>query len=114
MTGQLLREHLRTEPGRNRIRDQDKPKNTPVSTFRLLARAALDTVYAGLCLERAREHLGPEMNEAPPARSTRLRRPMCILQGAITCTPQPIGRDLEQPPHGSPMNSLVRSPRQLA
>jgi transposase len=47
-TGQLLREHLRQEPGRHRIRDEDQPSRTPKTTEQLLARA-----------ERAGKHIGP-------------------------------------------------------
>ena len=39
-TGQLLREHLRQARGRHRIKDEDRPKHTPVGTVALLARAA--------------------------------------------------------------------------
>ena len=38
-TGQLLREHLRQERGRHRIKDEDRPKRTPLGTVHLLARA---------------------------------------------------------------------------
>ena len=46
-TGQLLREHLRQERGRHRIKDEDRPKRTPLSTVQLLARA-----------ERTGSHIG--------------------------------------------------------
>jgi transposase len=38
-TGQLLREHLRQARGRHRIKDEDRPKRTPLTTLQLLARA---------------------------------------------------------------------------
>jgi transposase len=38
-TGELLREHLRQAPGRHRIKDEDRPKHTPLGTLQLLARA---------------------------------------------------------------------------
>ena len=38
-TGQLLREHLRQARGRHRIKDEDRPKQTPVGILQLLARA---------------------------------------------------------------------------
>jgi transposase len=38
-TGQLLREHLRHARGGRRIKDEDRPKRTPLSTLQLLARA---------------------------------------------------------------------------
>ena len=37
--GQLLREHLRTAPGRHRIDERDRPTRTPASTRNLLMRA---------------------------------------------------------------------------
>ena len=38
-TGQLLREHLRQARGRHRIKDEDRPKKTPLTTLQLLSRA---------------------------------------------------------------------------
>jgi transposase len=38
-SGQLLREHLVQVRGRHRIQEQDRPKQTPLSTVQLLARA---------------------------------------------------------------------------
>jgi transposase len=38
-TGQLVREHLRQERGRHRIKDEDRAKRTPLGTVQLLARA---------------------------------------------------------------------------
>ena len=38
-TGELLREHLRQARGRHRIKDEDRPKQTPLGTLQLLARA---------------------------------------------------------------------------
>ena len=46
-TGVLLREHVRQQPGRRRLRDEDRPKRTPSTTVQLLARA-----------ERAGSHVG--------------------------------------------------------
>jgi len=46
-TGQLLREHIRQERGRHRIKDEDRPKRTPLGTVQLLARA-----------ERTGSHIG--------------------------------------------------------
>jgi transposase len=46
-TGQLLREHLRENRGRHRIRNEDRPARTPIGTLQLLARA-----------ERAGPHMG--------------------------------------------------------
>jgi transposase len=39
-TGQLLREHLHQRRGCHRIKDEDRPKQTPLSTHQLLSRAA--------------------------------------------------------------------------
>ena len=38
-TGQLLREHMRQTRGGHRIKDQDRPKKTPLGTLKLLDRA---------------------------------------------------------------------------
>ena len=38
-TGQLLREHLRQKRGAHRIRDEDRPRRTPLHLHQLLARA---------------------------------------------------------------------------
>jgi transposase len=38
-TGQLLREHLRPARGRHRIKDEDRPKQTPLTPLQLLSRA---------------------------------------------------------------------------
>jgi hypothetical protein len=46
-TGQLLREHLRQERGRHRIKDEDRPKRTPLSTVQLLARAERTGAHIG-------------------------------------------------------------------
>jgi transposase len=46
-TGQLLREHLRHARGGRRIKDEDRPKNTPLTTQQLLSRA-----------DRAGAHIG--------------------------------------------------------
>jgi transposase len=46
-TGELLREYVRQERGRRRMRPEDRPRRTPPSTLQLLARAA-----------RAGDHVG--------------------------------------------------------
>jgi transposase len=38
-TGQLLREHLHQARGRHRVKDEDRPKQTPLTTLQLLTRA---------------------------------------------------------------------------
>jgi transposase len=51
-TGQLLREHLRQERGRHRIRDEDRPTRTPLPTVQLLARTAkADSRIGAYCEE---------------------------------------------------------------
>ncbi len=47
LTGNLLREHLRQQRGRHRIKDEDRPSKTPSSTRQLLARC-----------EKAGQHIG--------------------------------------------------------
>jgi hypothetical protein len=47
LTGNLLREHLRQQRGRHRIKDEDRPSKTPLSTRQLLARC-----------EKAGQHIG--------------------------------------------------------
>jgi transposase len=46
-TGLLLREHLRQERGRHRIRSEDRPKTTPPTTVAILARAARAGCHIG-------------------------------------------------------------------
>jgi len=46
-TGQLLREHLREARGRRRIKDEDRPKRTPLGTVQLLERAARSGLHIG-------------------------------------------------------------------
>lgn len=46
-TGQLLREHLRQARGRRRIKDEDRPKRTPLGTVQLLERAARSGPHIG-------------------------------------------------------------------
>lgn len=46
-TGQLLREHLRQERGKHRIRTEDLPSRTPQSTAALLARARVAGPHIG-------------------------------------------------------------------
>jgi len=49
-TGQLLREHFRQKPGAHAIKPEDRPKQTPLSTQQLLARAAHAGAHLGqLC-----------------------------------------------------------------
>jgi transposase len=51
-TGQLLREHLRQERGRHRIKDEDKPAHMPPSTTRLLARCEAAGSHIGALCQR--------------------------------------------------------------
>src|SRR6059036_779480 len=48
---QLLREHVRQERGRHRIRPEDNPKKTPCTTTQLLARAARAGSHIGALCE---------------------------------------------------------------
>ena len=51
-TGELLREHVRQEKGRHRIKDEDRPRRTPLGTSKLLARAAKAGTHIGaVCQE---------------------------------------------------------------
>src|ERR1700722_18206708 len=57
LTGQLLREHLREQRGRHRIKDEDRPRRTPLSTQQLLARAEKAGTHIGaLCQSMHRNH----------------------------------------------------------
>ncbi len=57
LTGQLLREHLREQRGRHRIKDEDRPRRTPLSTQQLLARAERAGAHIGaLCQSMHRNH----------------------------------------------------------
>ena len=57
LTGQLLREHLRQVRGRHRIKDEDRPKKTPLGTLQLLGRADKTGVQIGaLCGGMYSEH----------------------------------------------------------
>ena len=56
-TGQLLREHLRQARGHHQIKDEDRPKKTPLGTMQLLARAESAGSQIGvLCRGMHREH----------------------------------------------------------
>jgi len=50
-TGQLLREHLRQERGRHRVREEDKPARTPQSTEVILRRARAAGPHIGSICE---------------------------------------------------------------
>src|SRR5277367_2874744 len=57
LNGQLLREHLREQRGRHRIKDEDRPRRTPLSTQQLLARAERAGTHIGaLCQSMHRSH----------------------------------------------------------
>jgi hypothetical protein len=57
-THQLLREHVRQERGRHRIRPEDNPKKTPFTTAQLLARAARAGTHIGAFCEAIHHHQG--------------------------------------------------------
>ena len=47
-TGELLREHVRQERGKRRMREEDRPKRTPATTLQLLTRAAHAGEHVGV------------------------------------------------------------------
>jgi transposase len=55
---QLLREHVRQERGRHRIRPEDNPKKTPLTTVQLLARAAHAGAQIGTLCEAIHRQQG--------------------------------------------------------
>src|SRR2546427_7461754 len=55
-THQLLREHVRQERGRHRIRPEDNPKKTPFTTAQLLARAARAGTHIGAFCQAIHQH----------------------------------------------------------
>ncbi len=57
-TLQLLREHVRQQRGLHRIRIEDNPKKTPLSTAQLLARAARAGLHIGTFCEAIHRHQG--------------------------------------------------------
>jgi hypothetical protein len=57
-THQLLREHVRQERGRHRIRPEDNPKKTPFTTTQLLARASRAGSHIGAFCEAIHRHQG--------------------------------------------------------
>jgi hypothetical protein len=57
-TGELLREHVRQERGRRRMRDEDRPKRTPPTTVQLLARAARAGDHVGALCQAIHRHDG--------------------------------------------------------
>ena len=54
----LLREHVRQERGRHRVRPEDNPKKTPYTTTQLLARAAHAGKHIGAFCEAIHRHQG--------------------------------------------------------
>jgi transposase len=57
LTGQLLREHLREQRGRHRIKDEDRSRRTPLTTQQLLTRAEKAGAHIGaLCQSMHRNH----------------------------------------------------------
>jgi transposase len=57
LTGQLLREHLREQRGRHRIKDEDRSRRTPLTTLQLLARAEKAGAHIGaVCQSMHRKH----------------------------------------------------------
>ena len=58
LTGNLLREHLRQQRGRHRIKDEDRPSKTPLSTRLLLARCEKAGRHIGAFCEGLHRHHG--------------------------------------------------------
>jgi len=57
LTGSLLREHLRQQRGRHRIKDEDRPSKTPLSTRQLLVRCEKAGTHIGaFCQGLHRNH----------------------------------------------------------
>jgi transposase len=54
----LLREHVRQERGRHRVRPEDNPKKTPYTTAQLLARAARAGKQIGAFCDAIHQHQG--------------------------------------------------------
>jgi transposase len=54
----LLREHVRQERGRHRVRPEDNPKKTPFTTVQLLARAGRAGSHIGAFCEAIHRHQG--------------------------------------------------------
>ena len=57
-THQLLREHVGQERGRHRVRPEDNPKKTPLTTATLLSRAACVGSHIGTFCEAIHHHQG--------------------------------------------------------
>jgi hypothetical protein len=57
-TGALLREHVRQERGRRRMREEDRPKRTPPTTVQLLARAHRAGEHVGAVCDAIHRHDG--------------------------------------------------------
>jgi transposase len=58
LTGNLLREHLRQQRGRHRIKDEDRPSKTPLSTRLLLARCEKAGRHIGAFCQGLHRHHG--------------------------------------------------------
>jgi transposase len=57
-TGALLREHVRQQRGRRRMREEDRPKRTPATTLQLLARATRAGDHVGAVCAAIHRHDG--------------------------------------------------------
>jgi hypothetical protein len=89
-TGQLLREHLRQKRGAHRIRDEDRPRRTPLHIQQLLARAHKAGASIGaLCdaIHQREAELGARVAFRACSRSSRSmaarprRRGLCLGLG---------------------------------
>lgn len=75
-TGQLLREHLRQMRGRHRIKEEDRPTRTPLSTSQLLWRAGRAGPHIGaLCeaIHRGQGQVAAESSESSPSPKSSVR-----------------------------------------
>jgi transposase len=57
-TGQLLREHLRQQRGGHRIKDEDRPSQTPLGILQLLARTERAGRHIGVLCQGMHRHQG--------------------------------------------------------
>ena len=77
-TGQLLREHLRQARGGHRIKDEDRPKQTPLTTLQLLSRAdqagsQIGALCRGMHQKARRDRRAPHPRRAVAGQEVRRR-----------------------------------------
>ena len=84
-THQLLREHVRQQRGRYRIRAEDNPKKTPFSTTQLLARAARAGSHIGAFCEAIHRHQGELWHPPHPGRACPWPRSIGVTAADDAC-----------------------------